>query len=152
MPFFSIFVLFTALAIFWPIESDVTGVHLDAKDAKLVAQGKSIYAMHCANCHGANLEGQPNWRGKGANGRILAPPHDNSGHTWHHSDIKLIDLVKTSYSSSLGYQSDMPAFNNILTDEQIIAVLCFIKSQWSPEHLASQEKLNQLLWFLINIF
>ncbi len=143
-PFFSIFILLIGLTIFWPIESDITGTRLDAKDANLVDQGKSIYAMHCASCHGAKLEGQPNWRGKGSNGRFLAPPHDNSGHTWHHSDMKLIEIVKNSFNSVSGYQSDMPAFKSTLTDAQIIAVLSFIKSNWSPEHQASQEKLNQL--------
>lgn len=142
-PSFSIFILLIALAIFWPIKSDITGTRLDAKDAKLVAQGEKIYVMHCASCHGAKLEGQPNWRSKKPEGRFLAPPHDDSGHTWHHADTKLIDTVKNSFSYIPGYQSDMLAFKNILTDEEIIAVLSFIKSHWSPEYQASQEKLNQ---------
>ncbi|MCI0529930.1 MAG: ABC transporter substrate-binding protein [Nitrospira sp.] len=35
----------------------------DPENADQVALGKSLYAQHCANnCHGANLEGQPNWK------------------------------------------------------------------------------------------
>src|SRR5205807_2276140 len=49
-------------------------------DAALVARGKAIYAEHCAACHGANLEGQANWRSRLPNGRLPAPPHDASGH------------------------------------------------------------------------
>jgi cytochrome c5 len=26
-----------------------------------VARGKAVYERHCAACHGAKLEGQPNW-------------------------------------------------------------------------------------------
>lgn len=139
-----IFILFIGLLIFWPIKSDNTGIRLDAKDVKLVAQGQKIYAMHCASCHGARLEGQANWRSKGSDGRFLAPPHDDSGHTWHHSDARLVEIVKNSFSSASGYQSNMPAFNKVLIDEDIIAVLSFIKSHWSVEHQAKQEKLNRL--------
>jgi mono/diheme cytochrome c family protein len=139
-----IFILFIGLLIFWPIKSDNRGTRLDAKDAKLVAQGQRIYAMHCASCHGTRLEGQANWRSKGSNGRFLAPPHDDSGHTWHHSDARLVEIVKNSFNSTPGYQSNMPAFNKVLIDEEIIAVLSFIKSHWSVEHQAKQEKLNLL--------
>ncbi|WP_410054131.1 c-type cytochrome [Cupriavidus sp. BIC8F] len=54
---------------------------LDARDRVLVRRGKPVYASHCAACHGANLEGQPDWRNRRPNGRLAAPPHDPSGHT-----------------------------------------------------------------------
>jgi hypothetical protein len=43
---------------------------------------------------GANLEGQPNWKERQANGRLPAPPHDASGHTWHHPDAQLFGITK----------------------------------------------------------
>src|SRR5689334_20690026 len=58
----------------------------DPNHSKLVERGKLIYDEHCARCHGANLEGQPNWRHRLPSGRMPAPPHDPTGHTWHHSD------------------------------------------------------------------
>ena len=48
--------------------------------------GQKVYGEYCASCHGANLEGQPDWKRRLENGRMPAPPHDESGHTWHHSD------------------------------------------------------------------
>ena len=33
----------------------------DASDPQLVARGAVVYQQSCAACHGANLEGQPNW-------------------------------------------------------------------------------------------
>lgn len=70
------------------------------------------------------------------NGRMPAPPHDETGHTWHHPDSVLFGIVKQGlvppYAPS-DYQSDMPAFQNKLTDDDIWAVLAFIKSHWSPE-------------------
>jgi cytochrome c len=55
----------------------------DPLNARQVASGRSIYDRHCASCHGGNLEGQPEWRSRLPNGRLPAPPHDDSGHTWH---------------------------------------------------------------------
>jgi mono/diheme cytochrome c family protein len=104
----------------------------DAGDAALVALGKSLYAQHCAVCHGRALEGQPNWRERMANGRLPAPPHDESGHTWHHSDEQLFGITKHGMAPYGGpnYASDMPAFADRLSDREIWAILAFIKSTW----------------------
>ena len=93
--------------------------------------GRSLYAANCASCHGANLEGQPDWMKRLPNGRLPAPPHDESGHSWHHSDKQLFTIVKSGLGAiSPGYESDMPAFEGVLTDEQIVEVLDYIKSRW----------------------
>lgn len=105
-----------------------------------LAQGHHLYTQHCASCHGANLEGQPDWRQRRPDGRLPAPPHDASGHTWHHSDAQLLLLTKRGPGALVpGYQSDMPAFEGILDDAQISAVLAFIKSTWPSDIRARQE-------------
>lgn len=102
-------------------------------DAAMVAQGQDIYAESCASCHGANLEGAPDWRRRNESGRMPAPPHDESGHTWHHSDADLFTITKFGVGAVVpGYESDMPAFEGILSDAEIEAVLAYIKSTW-PE-------------------
>jgi mono/diheme cytochrome c family protein len=100
------------------------------------AMGRSLYAEHCASCHGANLEGQPNWRKRLPNGRMPAPPHDASGHTWHHPDEALFRVTKEGSAAVAGggYESDMPGFGDVMTDDEIRAVLTFIKSIW-PERI-----------------
>lgn len=104
----------------------------DADDVVLVKRGKAVYAEHCASCHGANLEGQPNWRQRRADGRLPAPPHDETGHTWHHSDAQLFEVTKRGSAALAGpaYQSDMAAYSEILNDAEIWAVLAYIKSRW----------------------
>jgi mono/diheme cytochrome c family protein len=96
--------------------------------------GARIYAESCASCHGPDLEGQPDWQRRLPSGRIPAPPHDASGHTWHHGDAILFRLVKEGVAAVVGggYESDMPGFAGTLSDEEIHAVLAFIKSTW-PE-------------------
>ena len=101
-----------------------------------LALGERLYAQHCASCHGANLEGQPDWRKRLPNGRFPAPPHDASGHTWHHPDEVLFAITKHGLVppyAPAGYQSDMPAFGGKLSDPEIRAVLAYIESRWSPE-------------------
>ena len=88
-------------------------------DAAVVAQGQGIYDEYCASCHGANLEGQPNWRMRNANGRLPAPPHDVSGHTWHHPDVQLFEIVKWGTAALVGggYESDMAGYADVLSDD-----------------------------------
>jgi mono/diheme cytochrome c family protein len=109
-----------------------------------IARGRALYAAHCASCHGANLEGQPNWQTPGPNGRLPAPPHDASGHTWHHSDRELFLMTKHGLSAIVpGHQSDMPAFADILSDAQIRAVLAYIKATWPERERGYQENRNR---------
>jgi mono/diheme cytochrome c family protein len=110
----------------------------------LVARGKILYAKQCASCHGENLEGQPNWRERLPNGRLPAPPHDATGHTWHHADKELFSMIKTGIPEIvLGYETDMPKYEGILSDSDIWSVLSFIESTWSPEIRARQQRMNQ---------
>ncbi len=105
-------------------------------DPAQLALGQTIYAQHCAACHGTKLEGQPDWRRKLPNGRMPAPPHDDSGHTWHHPDAVLFAITRQGLVPPYappGYQSDMPAFAGQLSDAEIRAVLAYISSQWSAE-------------------
>lgn len=111
-------------------------------DAASVALGKNKYSERCASCHGVNLEGQPNWKEKLPNGKFRAPPHDNSGHTWHHPDAQLISIIKNGGNGVPGAQSDMPAFNEILSDAEILAILDFLKSRWSNESRLYQHEVS----------
>jgi mono/diheme cytochrome c family protein len=119
--------------------------NIDTDSAAQVALGQTIYAAQCARCHGANLEGQPNWRERQANGRLPAPPHDASGHTWHHPDSALFGITKYGLApyAPPGYQSDMPAFSGVLSDAQIRAVLAYIKSKWPADIRARQARINK---------
>lgn len=112
----------------------------------VVAQGAAIYTAQCAACHGANLEGQPNWRERGADGRLPAPPHDETGHTFHHVDALLFALTKFGPPKEIGngepYYSNMPAYETVLSDDEIIAVLSYIKSKWPAEIRARHDEMN----------
>ena len=106
-------------------------------------RGAALYAQHCAACHGAQLEGQPNWQVADANGVLPAPPHDASGHTWHHDDAMLTDYIRRGGQAVLDdmgvrMTSGMPAFGAVLEDDDIAAILAFIKSNWPARIQAVQ--------------
>ena len=118
----------------------------DPTNATQVASGRAIYATHCASCHGANLEGERDWRTRKPNGRMPAPPHDDSGHTWHHGDDVLFGITKLGLQppyAPAGYVSDMPAFEKTLGDQQIYDVLAYIKSRWSARAQAAQAQISK---------
>jgi len=101
--------------------------------------GRSLYVDNCAGCHGVNLEGQPNWMKRKADGRLPAPPHDESGHTWHHSDKQLFTIVKFGLGAiAPGYETDMPAFEDVISDDEITSILGYIKSTWPERALTYQ--------------
>ena len=110
-----------------------------ADDLAVIELGESVYAQNCASCHGADLEGQANWKQRESNGYLPAPPHDETGHTWHHSDEYLFYITKYGIEELIGkkYPNNMPAYKDQLTDDEIIAVLSYIKSVW-PERIQKQ--------------
>jgi mono/diheme cytochrome c family protein len=111
----------------------------DPADPAQVTLGRTVYAENCASCHGARLKGQQNWRETKPDGKFPAPPHDASGHTWHHPQDMLFKITKEGIQAFAppGHPSDMPAFESKLTDEQIWAVLAFIASTW-PEDIRNR--------------
>lgn len=125
--------------------TDGINVTLKANDLVVVQAGEKIYQAQCAACHGVYLEGQPDWRTRDENGYLPAPPHDATGHTWHHADDLLFEITKYGASvviNDKNYKTTMPAYENMLSDEEIIAVLSFIKNSWPEEQRSWQEKLN----------
>ncbi|MGF1639717.1 MAG: c-type cytochrome [Rhodospirillales bacterium] len=117
---------------------------IDPSDPRLVAEGAVLYAEHCASCHGRELEGEPDWQRRDDDGYLPAPPHDSSGHTWHHADEQLFAVTKHGVAAYApeGYKSRMTGFGEVMTDRQIRAVLAFIKSTWPARERTIQERIS----------
>ena len=135
-------VIVLAGAGLWFYASESTDGGADPTDRALVSLGERAYVTQCASCHGRNLEGQPNWRQRLPDGTLPAPPHDETGHTWHHSDKVLFDITKYGGQRGMraGFKSAMPGFSVKLTDREINAVLAYIKSRW-PEPVRQRQAL-----------
>lgn len=139
-----------SVALWWSLSGASTETPNKPSPAT-IEFGEAIYDEHCASCHGADLEGEPNWKEPLPSGQLPAPPHDETGHTWHHSDRVLFEITKYGPAAVVGegYESNMPAFEGVLTDEEIRAVLEFIKSTWPErerefqEHVTRQDQVDK---------
>ncbi|MDJ0820190.1 MAG: cytochrome c [Paracoccaceae bacterium] len=134
-----------ALAILLTASPALASHELEDRDT---GRGEVLYAEHCAACHGADLEGQPNWRVPNADGTLPAPPHDETGHTWHHDNLLLFDYTKLGGQGALArrgvtnFTSGMPGFADTLSDDDIWDILGFIRSTWPERIKAVQASRN----------
>lgn len=128
-----------AFLLFRPAEP---ALRADPENATQVARGEALYARHCASCHGARLEGEADWRRRKPDGRLPAPPHDATGHTWHHPDLQIFAVTKhgTAASMPAGFVPGMPSFAGKLRDDEIWSIIAFIKSRWPGELRERQPK------------
>ena len=113
-----------------------------------IQTGQILYVTNCASCHGINLEGQPNWRSPNGDGILPAPPHDATGHTWHHDNALLFEYTKFGGQGALetrgitDFKSGMPAFKDVISDEDIWNVLAYIRSTWPERNQKTQASRN----------
>ena len=112
-----------------------------------IFKGMELYTKNCASCHMGNLAGNPDWKsGVDDDGQRLPPPLNGTGHTWHHPDAHLFKITKHGIKPPLapeGYESDMPAFEGMLSDGEIWAVLAFIKAKWPSRIQTRQTSINE---------
>jgi len=114
-------------------------------DPAQVARGRQVYVQYCATCHGANAEGALNWQSPDTRGNLPAPPHDDTGHTWRHSDAQLREIIRNGLRDPFNKTPEltMPPFTrDRVSDRDLEAVLVYFKSLWSTEHWIYQVEQN----------
>ena len=127
--------------------TSIASANHELEDRNLSA-GQILYTNNCASCHGAKLEGQPNWQSPNSDGILPAPPHDATGHTWHHDNELLFEYTKLGGKGPLAgrgitdFNSGMPAFDGVISDEDIWDILAFIKSTWPEREQDAQASRN----------
>jgi mono/diheme cytochrome c family protein len=132
-------------AVAWLVVSDRRD-KAPALDARAVARGQAVYQANCASCHGPKGEGAPNWQSQNADGTLPPPPHDSTGHTWHHGDGFLYRYVREggkAFETVAGFKSAMPAFGDRLTEAQVVDVLTYLKSRWGTREREFQDAVSK---------
>jgi mono/diheme cytochrome c family protein len=113
-----------------------------------IVAGLALYSEICASCHGVNLEGQPDWKSQNEEGVLPAPPHDSTGHTWHHDNALLFEYTKHGGQQAMsargvtGFNSGMPSFAGEISDDDIWDILAYIQSTWPQREQESQASRN----------
>lgn len=108
-------------------------------DAAQVARGKTLFAQHCAGCHGNNAQGDANWRQRHPDGTFPPPPLNGSGHAWHHSHAWLHEVIH----SGTVPQGRMPAWGATLSDQQIDDIIAWLQSLWPDDVYATWREMEQ---------
>lgn len=131
-------------AIFWFVRPIGGGASVSLNDVEL--RGQALYSTNCASCHGNGGQGQAHWKSARPDGTRPAPPHDVTGHTWHHPDAVLFGIVKEggAYAAPPGYPATMPGYKASLTDQQIIEVLTYMKTMWGPKERQYQSTMSEM--------
>ena len=135
------------LILIFLCSTSIASANHELEDRNLSA-GQILYTNNCASCHGAKLEGQPNWQSPNSDGILPAPPHDATGHTWHHDNELLFEYTKLGGKGALAargitdFNSGMPAFDGVISDEDIWDILAFIKSTWPEREQDAQASRN----------
>ena len=119
-------------------------IDADPNNAVQVKLGSKVFTSQCAECHGSNVTGEPNWRVRSPTGELPSPPLNGTAHTWHHTDSLLFEVIKEGPGAALpGYKTKMRPFTGKLTDDEIWAVIAYIKSKWPPNIRARNAELQQ---------
>lgn len=87
-------------------------------------RGAQLYEKYCVSCHGADGIGEPGWKYR----ERAAPALDSSGHAWHHEDEQLLSMILDKPAPD----SVMPAWRGVLTRDDALDVIGYIKSLWTP--------------------
>ncbi len=114
-------------------------------DPSHVRSGRVIYKQYCASCHGVRGEGAPNWQERDERGELPAPPQNSEGHTWRHSDAELYEMVSKGWRDPFNQTNrlTMPAFRDLLSPEQILAVNTYLKTLWTRQQRQFQSEENK---------
>lgn len=131
-------------AALWFVRPSGGGASISLNEVE--RRGQILYQANCASCHGTSGQGQANWKSARSDGTRPAPPHDVTGHTWHHADAVLFGIVKEggAYAAPPGYPATMPGYKASMTDQQIIEVLTYLKTMWGPKERQYQSTMSEM--------
>lgn len=104
----------------------------DSRADDELARGEQLYTRHCVSCHGGATGGEIG---------DLPPRHNAQGHTWHHPDCMLVDIVLEGMPPRDGQV--MPAFDRTLDEDDVDAILAYIRTWWEPDQREFQAEITE---------
>ncbi len=83
-------------------------------DGELLAMGETVYEDNCARCHGTDGEGSPGVPALAGNATVTGDPDR---------------VIQTVFEGP----GAMPSFRDELSDEEIAAVISYIRNTWGND-------------------
>lgn len=99
--------------------------------------GAQLFQEHCAQCHGPEAQGHPDWQTPGV---VAAPPLNGTGNDWKRSRAELINVIAN------GAKRDgvlvMPGWRDRLSETDMNDVIAWFQALWPPEVYAQWQRTN----------
>ena len=139
-------ILIVLISFVFISEASYSNIHfpITRDSALMIARGKIVYENNCVSCHQVNLVGAKNWKGLDEDGHRKAPPLNGTGHTWHHEDATLHNIIKYGLNKLVkNYEGKMLGFEHKLRDKDIDSILSYMKSFWPTNTYQQQINLSK---------
>lgn len=121
-----------------PAPAPTTAPALDAPVSLAeLSRGARLFEEQCAQCHGPEAQGHPDWQTPGV---VAAPPLNGTGNDWKRTRAQLVAVIKNG--AKRDGQPVMPAWNGRLTDAEIDDIISWFQALWPPEVYAAWRKTN----------
>lgn len=109
-------------------------------DDAALARGATLYQHHCAQCHGPEAQGHPDWNTPSDGSFVAAPPLNGTGTDGSRSKQELVATIL--HGVNRGGMPVMPAWQGRLKDEEVESVLQWLQSLWPPDVYTRWHKAN----------
>ncbi len=79
------------------------------------------------------------------------PRHNANGHTWHHAQCELVQVIRDGSNEMTEAMRQtmappdaprMPAFKGTLSADDISAVLAYMRLMWTPQQRSVQDEIT----------
>ena len=105
-------------------------------------RGQEVYNANCLSCHdgptGGAIDDYP-------------PRHNANGHTWHHPDCAIAQVIRDGSQGVPEYAppgaAPMQPFKDRLSASDIDAVIAYIKTMWTPGERQAQASFTKEMCF-----
>ena len=91
-------------------------------------RGARLFQEHCAQCHGPEAQGHPDWQTPGV---VAAPPLNGTGNDWKRSRQELAHVILQ------GAKRDgtpvMPGWEGRLTEAEVDDVIAWFQALWPAD-------------------
>jgi mono/diheme cytochrome c family protein len=100
-------------------------------DINRIANGAKLYQENCAQCHGPEAQGHPDWERGRKEGFAAAPPLNGTGTEVKLSQAQMIHIIRN------GVTRDniplMPAWQGRVADKDLEDIIAWFQALWPGE-------------------
>lgn len=102
-------------------------------DPASVARGAQLFGERCAECHGPQAQGHPDWQTPSDGSFAAAPPLNGTGNDWKLTRAQIATIIKNGVRRKTDNVDIMPAWKGRLNDSDVEDVINWMQSLWPAD-------------------